>query len=84
MKRKQQIKGQPKSFVSPKNTIMVKTIPLFFSTHTDEEEDNDNDSLVNTGESVYTQISKEIFLNQTKGDGPVRVYDQLTNDVKIK
>ena len=51
-------KGQPKSFVSSKETVMIKTVPLFFYSSKEEKEDE-----INLGESVYTQISKKLLFN---------------------
>lgn len=73
------MKGQPKSFISSKKKILIKTVPLFFSTANNEKEE----STINTGESVYTQISKELFLLQ-RNYSPKDVYDQFTNDAIYK
>jgi hypothetical protein len=74
---KKHIKGQPKSFISNKDKVSIKTVPLFFSSAGDE-----NDT-INLGESVYTQISKEMLI-QDKNFKVNYIYDRLTNDSVIK
>lgn len=65
-------KSQPKSFVTQKDRLMIKTIPLFF------ENQGENEDEINLGESIYTQISKEML---TKENAKVNnIYEQLTSD----
>ena len=77
VKQRSQIKGGPKSFISPQSKIMVKTVPLFFSSATEA------DDSVNMGESVYTQISKEMFKKNIDNKS-TEVYNSLTNDNVLK
>jgi len=69
----------PKSFLSAKEKIMIKTIPLFFSSNNEDNEEDD----INLGESVYTQISKEM-LSKDKNIKASRIYEELTNESAIK
>ncbi|CAI2375618.1 unnamed protein product [Moneuplotes crassus] len=72
--KKSRTRKPPKSFLSPKEAVMIKTIPLFFSEEKEEE--------INLGESVYTQISKDILIKDNLQVS--KIYEEMTNRTNIK
>lgn len=57
-KKRKQLK-HPRSFIS-KDKMLIKTVPLFFTGNTEETE------TINAGESVYTQLSREMLNDKNK------------------